>query len=180
MIVEDQQIGAVVDRRASVSGNQLPAEHGPIAPVVRGHYGKSRALPCGAANDFASLLLPDLRRQNAKVAGIGQSVDGPHGIMAPCGQILKLHGSALGNPENHQAIMQRRFFASQAMFHEDLADDGIDERRMYAVAAEVTGPGKPGREGLQSVQPAFDISSVDLHDFSMPARRPVEKAIWRL
>ncbi len=78
-------------------------------------------------------------------------------------QILQLHGPSARVSGGRQPFVERPVAVVQLPFHEHLTHDGVDERRVHAVAAEIARPRHPGRERLQSVEPAFEASTAEFH-----------------
>ena len=81
-------------------------------------------------------------------------------------------------------IATRSLSRTETLAHEDMAHDIVYERRMHAVPAEETGPGEPVAQlSDPPVKFQTEFMAADSHNryfFNSPARRPVEKAIWRL
>lgn len=182
MVVENQQVTAVVDRRRRVSRDDLSAQRLAFAAVVRRHqrHGMSR---------FSRRTHQGERCGPRQVARYDtefriRTIHAKGRVTAMNHQVLQLHGTAAGNARSKQGFVQSPVAGQQAVAHEYATHDLVNERRMDSVAAEIAGAGEAVAQfGNPSGQPDGNGMSADLHNrycLSIPARRPVEKAIWRL
>ena len=182
MVVKDQQVTAVVHRRRGMFRNNLPAQRLPFAAVVGRHqrYGMPRFSRCTHQRERRS---PRQGARNDAEFRI-RTIQAKRPVTAMNHQILQLHRATAGNARREQGFVQVPASRQQVVAHEHAAHNVVDERRMDSVAAEITGAGKPVAQfGNPPGQPEGNGMSDDLHSvyfFSKPARRPVEKAIWRL
>ena len=162
-VVEYQQVGAVVDGRAPMGFDQPAAQLRPFASLTGRHQGKSRALIRRPVDNPAGRSIVDRRSEQAEIATLRKPVDLAKGVTAMYSQILQLHGPSARVSGGRQPFVERPVAVVQLPFHEHLTHDGVDERRVHAVAAEIARPRHPGRERLQSVEPAFEASTAEFH-----------------
>lgn len=181
MVVEDEQITAVIHRRRAVHRNDLPAE-GLTFPVGIGRKERQRTAPHGRGAHQRENLRPRQSTRHHTQLGIC-TIHAKRCITAMDRQILQLHGPLSGDTGLKQRTVELPIARKQVDAHENLPHQIVDERRMYAVSAEITRAYQTVAQLCNpSGNPAADMSD-DLHGryfLSMPARRPVEKAIWRL
>lgn len=79
-------------------------------------------------------------------------------------QVLQLHGPAAADARLQQRPVKRPVARQQLAPHEYLPDDSIDERRMHAVATEITRPRQPVAQlGHPARQPQSDGMSARFH-----------------
>lgn len=144
VVVEYDQVAPIVDRRRAVFGNDLRAQRLAFASLVRRH--DDDRMTCGGSRTYQCqrLLSRKIAQRHAQV-GIS-TVQRPSGTVAMDGEILQLHGTTMRNASTAQRLVERAVALQQRMAHEDLADDGIDVRRMDSMAPEITGPCKPVAE----------------------------------
>ena len=113
-----------------------------------------------------------------------RTIQAKRGVTAMDRQILQLHGAAFGHSGREQFAEQRPVAGKQRIAHEHITHDVVYERRMHAVPTEETGPGEPVTQlSDPPVKFQTEFMAADPHNryfFNSPARRPVEKAIWRL
>ena len=97
-------------------------------------------------------------------------------------QILQLHGPRLGHSGRQQRTAELPVAGQQTVPHEDLPHKVVDIGRMHPVPAEIAHPDEAGAQLRDPPREAGSDMSARLHRyfFSMPAKRPVEKAICRL
>lgn len=179
MIVENQQITAVVDRRRTVLRNDLSAQRLPYTPVVGRHHRPRYAplrrphAPAPASPPAAGCAEPRTspHPHDSGQTSCNRSGSSDFAAVRPAAGICP----RLSGPR--KATVARK----QSVAHEHLAHDVVDERRMHPVTAEITGAGEavaqfcdtsgqPERKGVSA-------ESHRLYFLSIPARRPVEKAI---
>ena len=98
--------------------------------------------------------------------------------------VLQLYRPAFGHSGTAQRPVQPPVARQQLAAHEDLPYNIIYEGRMDSVPPKITGADQPVVQFCDpSVKTQSDSAAADPHlpyFFSMPARRPVEKAICRL
>ena len=182
IIIENQQVTAVVHRRRTVRRDDLQA-HGPaFTPVVGGH--DRHRIPGGSRiTDQRERLRPGQAARRYAELRI-RTIQAKSGVAAMNRQVLQLHGAAFGHPGREQFTEQRPVAGKQRIAHEHITHDVVYERRMHAVPTEETGPGEPVTQlSDPPVKFQTEFMAADPHNryfFNSPARRPVEKAIWRL
>ena len=137
MVVENQQVTAVIHRRRSVSRDNLPAQRLPFAAVVGRH--QRHGMPRFGRRTHQR------ERRRARQAARGdaefsiRTIQTKGRIAAMNHQILQLHRPTAGNARREQGFVQVPAPRQQVVAHEDAAHNVVDERRMDSVTAEITG-----------------------------------------
>ena len=182
MVVENQQVTAVIDRRRTVLRNDLGAQSLPHATVVGRHHGHGVSRFARLAHQRQRLGPRPVARHHAQLRI--RTIQAKGLVTAVDRQVLQLSGTTPGYARSRQRVVNRPVARKQPVVHEHLAHDVVDERRMHPVPAEITGAGEPVAQLCDpSGEPERKRIAAEPHGtyfLSIPARRPVEKAIWRL
>ena len=182
MVVEEQQVGPVVHRCRLVRRCDLPAQRLPLDSGMgcQDGYGRSRFL--GGMHQPEHFASRQFGRDDAERRI--RTIQAKRSITCVNRQVLQLYGPPFVRSCGPQGLIERSVAGQKFGAHEDFPHKGIDERGVHSVAPEVAYP-------CQSVARRRDASPNILpqsvprefhgfYFFSMPASRPVEKAICRL
>lgn len=91
-------------------------------------------------------------------------------------KILQLHGTVLRHIRCKQRFIERPVTRKQFFAHEHRANEVVDKRRVYPVTTKIPDTG----EAIAQLPDTSVQNSAEPHDhyfLSIPAKRPVEKAI---
>ena len=181
MVVEHQQVPPIVDCRRTVFSDDLRAQCLAVASVV-GRQQSHRMPPFGGhTSQRQGLRTRKVARGDAQIRIRIIHTEGR--IAAMNRQILQLHRPTVRNSRRKQRPVKPAIPREQLPAHEDLANNGVDEGRMHPVAPEIACPGEAVAEAREAARQVQRQTVSELHRnyfLSSPARRPVEKAIWRL
>ncbi len=176
-VVEKQQANPVIDRRGTVVGHEAATKLLPNAPPARFQHSHSGSRLRGPPHQRQHLGMRQFARGDIELP-LG-AIQSERTVSRVDRQILQQYGLPLGNPGIDRTPEKRPLARHQRRPHEDLAHEGIDERRMDPVTAEMAHPQQAATNRSPTLS---EPMSREIHGycFSMPASRPVEKAICRL
>ena len=177
--VEKQQVGPVVDRRGGMLRRQPQAAVAPRAVGVGIQDAERRPLPAHRFGQSGQPLDRSVGCRDAEIR-LFRPVEGESPAAAMSKEILQLDGAAPADAPFAQCGVERTVAAGEFGFHEDLPHDGVYEGRMHAVSAEISRAGQPAAQPFDIAAAPDPVSFGQIHRLSIPASRPVEKAIWRL
>lgn len=177
-VVEQQQTCPVIDRRGTVRRHELPTKQLPLAAPARFQHGHRSPCFDRTPDQREHLGVRKFTRQHIQFALGPVQPERPVSLVN--GKVLQLPGRTFGDAGFPQGPEKRPVARHERRPHENLAHERIDERRMDTVAAEMPRPHEPaadGRQPLRQSLPETMSSRTHPYFFSMPASRPVEKAI---
>lgn len=141
MVIENQQVTAIVNRRALVCGNDFAAGKVAFAVQIGSYDSKRRAAFAGCIYIFRKLRCPYTLRNDNQIAR-KRFAYGYIFVAAMDGEINKLQGAFARNPALRKSTVEllgaTRVVGYECRAHKNLSDNRIYERRMYSVTAEIT------------------------------------------
>lgn len=162
--------------------HDLTAQHLAILSLAGRHQGDGMPRFTRGRDQCQRLRTWQVPRQDTEF-GI-RTIQAKRTVTAMNRHVLQLYRPAFGHSGTAQRPIQPPIAGQQLAAHENFPYNIIYERRMDSVPAEITGADKPVVQFCDpSVKTQSDSAAADPHlpyFFSMPARRPVEKAICRL
>lgn len=179
MVVKNEQIAPVVHRRRTMLPHKTAAQFAAHDTPIGLHDTEGRTRlgsRCGCRQDPALRVVACQHTQGCMF----RAIDAETPIAAMRKEILKLDGPSRRDPRPTQRLIKAVVVSLDCMFHEHLPDDVVDEGRMDSVAAEVACPRQPSQHLRDHRHPTGAFMEESFHRLSIPASRPVEKAIWRL
>lgn len=161
IIVKDEQIGPVVDRRAAVRGDNAAAEPAALLVGIGLQQHKSRAAAPCLVDKRKHLLFGQAPADDAEVDP--RAVHGKGVVAAVDEEVLQLYGAPVPDARGAERPVELPVARQQVVPHEDLADNRVDEGRMDPVAAEIA---RPDQAVLQSGDPPVDAPADSAADSS--------------
>ncbi len=143
MIVEQQQIASIVDRRARMLRDQRRAGTAALGRVVGRHYAQRRSAATCGVGISRQIGRCHVERDYRHIDRLRYTIDAKCCIAAMSEQILQLNGTTVRYAALRQLVVELPAGADQRRAHEHLAHDSINVWRMYAVTAKVAGAPYP-------------------------------------
>lgn len=137
MVVEEQQVGAVVYRCGAVPRHDPPAQLGSCAVEVWLQDDDRMARFAGIGHRGQRGGQRHVVRHHTQI-GI-RTVHAEIVTTAMDRQVLQLHGPPFGHAGSKQCLVERAVARQQLVPHEYFADKAIDEGRVDAMTAEIAG-----------------------------------------
>lgn len=139
MIVENEQVTPVVHRRRTVFPHDAAAQFATHGAPIGFHDTEGRTRFSRCDHRRRDPVLRVVSRQHTQ-GSMFRAIYSESPITAVREEILQLDGPSGRYPCTAQRLVKFAILSLERMFHEDLPDNVVDERRMDPVSTEITGP----------------------------------------
>ena len=179
MVVEQQQIPPVIHRSRRVRLRDAAAELRSLLTVIRPHQADGCAPFFRPVHESEGFGCRHLVRQHVQLDRF-RTIHAKRSVPAVMQQILQLRGTPRRHAGSTKRLVESPVAGRKSAPHKNFPHQCVHERGVNSVPAEMAGAGEPVPQPLHPAGKAANISPSAVHCFSMPASRPVEKAICRL
>lgn len=179
MVVKNEQIAPIIHCRRTMFPHN-PAAQFPTHDIsIRLHY-TERCPRFGCSSDCGQDPILRIVSGQHTQRSVFFTIHPKGLITAMRKEILELDSPSGRDSRTTQRFIKPTVISLNRMFHEDLPDNIIYERRMNAVSTEIAGPRQASQHLGDHRNTTGAFIQESFHRLSMPANRPVEKAICKL